>query len=239
MLELASHDLRYVAQRLPRDVRDLLKTHGKKLMLGGGFVRASIAGETPSDIDLFGSDADQLKNIAAALVSVRPGAKMHTTKNAITIITPNRLPVQFITRWVFDKPEKCVESFDFTVCQAVIWRNKGGGYESRRGERFYEDLAARRLHYTFPIREEEAGGSMLRVIKYIKRGYTIQVSSLGGVISRLVSAMHDSPLAEEKPAIVLAGLLREVDPLLVIDGFDVEDDHEEADAAAAENVATD
>lgn len=240
--KLAKHDLRYVAQRLPKDIRDLLKTHGKKLMVGGGFVRACIAGEVPSDIDLFGADKEHLKQIATALASVRPGSKIHTTKNAITIVTPDRLTVQFITRWTFEKPEDCAASFDFSVCQAVIWRDKDGNgqYHSFIGDRFYQDLAAKRLFYTNPVREEEAGGSMLRVIKYVKRGYSIQVSSLGAVIARLVAAMHASPLAESGPAIVLAGLLREVDPLLVIDGFEVIDDHEPLEGAEegeAEHVA--
>src|SRR3546814_16566242 len=40
LFELTSNDLRFVAQRLPRDVRDLLKLHHGKLFLGGGFIRA-------------------------------------------------------------------------------------------------------------------------------------------------------------------------------------------------------
>ncbi len=228
MIELMPFDLRYVAQRLPRDIRDLLHTHGEKLMVGGGFIRACIAGETPSDIDLFGADAAQLEQIANALMSIRPGSKMHRTKNAITILTPERLPVQFITRWVFAKPYDCVRSFDFSVCQAVIYRLLGGNGEWRSvtGQRFYIDLAAKRLHYTSPVRDEEAGGSLLRVLKYAKRGYSIQVTSLGAVIARLTSAMEKSRLAGEQPELALAGLLREVDPLLVIDGFEVVDDHE-------------
>jgi hypothetical protein len=227
-MRLEKHDLRYVAQRLPKDIRDLMKTHGHHLMVGGGFLRATIAGEVPNDIDLFGSSAEQLDKIATALMSVRPGSKKHTTKNAITVITPDRLPVQFITRWVFETPFRCLASFDFTVCQALVWRSLTGNGEFNGivGERFYQDLAARRLHYTSPVREEEAGGSMLRVIKYIKRGYTIQVGSLGAVIARLHVAVRDSALAQERPEMAIAGLLREVDPLLVIDGFEVVDDHE-------------
>jgi len=238
MFELAKHDLRFIAQRLPKDIRDLMKTHGKNLMVGGGFIRAQIAGETPSDIDLFGTDKAQLELIANALMSVRPGAKMHKSKNAITIITPDRLPVQFITRWTFDEPSKCMESFDFSVCQAVVYRLNGGNGDWRSciGERFYQDLAARRLFYTAPVREEEAGGSLLRVIKYVKRGYTIQVSSLGAVVARLFSGMEKSPLAGERPDVVLVGLLREVDPLLVIDGFEVVDDHEPVEGEPADDA---
>src|SRR3546814_11695537 len=72
LFELTSNDLRFVAQRLPRDVRDLLKLHHGKLFLGGGFIRAVVAGETPNDIDLFGSDAEWLKNVASGLSAQRP-----------------------------------------------------------------------------------------------------------------------------------------------------------------------
>jgi hypothetical protein len=237
MPELIDADLRFVAQRLPRDIRDLLTANAGKLFVGGGFVRATIAGETPSDIDLFGDNKERLAVIAKDLVASRPGSKMHTTKNAITVITPDRLSVQFITRWTFDNAEACVASFDFTVCQGVIWRGgnqSNSPWRSATGERFYIDLAARRLVYTSPVREEEAGGSMLRVLKYVKRGYSIQVTSLGAVIARMsdkvdfarATATAENPNARITTALVLAGMLREVDPLLVVDGFDVVDDHE-------------
>lgn len=236
-VELADYDLRFVAQRMPKDIRDLLTHNARLLMVGGGFVRAVIAGEEPSDIDIFGHDKAFLEAVAQILVAKRKEqgeqSRIHATKNAITVITPNRIPVQFITRWTFKAPQELVASFDFTVCQAAFWRHGNQSNDpwcSSIGERFYSDLAAKRLHYTSPVRDEEAGGSMLRVIKYVKRGYSIQVTSLGGVIARLTNAMNkETGLAERAPEIVLAGLLREVDPLYVIDGFDVADEHEPVD----------
>lgn len=225
--ELSKHDLRYVVQRLPRDIRELLTQFPRRLYVGGGFVRATIAGEVPSDIDMFGDDKDWLLSVAHALLAKRPGAKLHQTKNAITIITPDRLAVQFITRWTFSKPRDLIDSFDFTVCQAAIWRHGSQSNDmwcSAVGDHFYQDLAARRLTYTWPKREEEAGGSMLRVLKYVKRGYSIQVGSLGGVISRL--AEHPVTVGHVDKSAVITSLLREVDPLLVVDGFEIVDDHE-------------
>ena len=237
-MELLDNDLRYVVTRLPKDIRELLTEHPGKLFVGGGFIRATIAGEEPSDIDLFGHDAAVLENIAAILKDRREGARLHKSKNAITIITPNRMPVQFITRWTFDTADALVKSFDFTVCQAAVWRTGNkvnsewrsslGGWRSSLGERFYIDLAGRRLVYTNPVCDEEAGGSLLRVLKYVKRGYSIQVTSLGDVVARLAHKVRESPMAysEEGLGQVFAGLLREVDPLTVVDGFDVVDEHE-------------
>lgn len=229
-MELTPNDLRYVVQRLPRDIRDLLSENPGKLFIGGGFIRATIAGEEPSDIDLFGDDVTFLRTVADLLKSRRSEAaamtKLYTTGNAITLLTPDRLPVQFITRWTFKNADDLVHSFDFTVCQAAIWRtgNKvNSPWASAIGDGFYVDLAGRRLVYTNPIRDEEPGGSMLRVIKYVKRGYSIQVTSLGEVIARLTDKVRDSGFERAR---VISGLLRDVDPLLVVDGFDVVDDHE-------------
>jgi hypothetical protein len=232
--ELTDNDLRYVVTRLPRDVRDLLTQNPNKLFLGGGFIRATIAGETPSDIDLFGPDRDFLDAVASLLASRREGSKVHKSKNAITLLTHDRLPVQFITRWTFNDAASLVASFDFTVCQAAIYRGGKGQsndpWRSATGAGFYVDLAGRHLVYTNPVREEEAGGSMLRVIKYVKRGYTIQVSSLGQVIARLADKVdYSKDLGRVNTGQVIAGMLREVDPLLVVDGLDVVDDHEPED----------
>ena len=233
--ELTRNDIRYVVQRLPRDIRELMTHNHGKVFVGGGFIRATIAGETPSDIDIFGHDKDYLTNLAENFASNRPGSKVHRTKNAITVLTPDRLPVQFITRWTFGHADDLVRSFDFTVCQAAIWRAGGQSndpWRSSIGANFYVDLAGRRLVYTNPVRDEEAGGSLLRVIKYVKRGYSIQVTSLGGAVARLMSAMRESRFADQEPGVVLGALLREVDPLLVIDGFEVVDDHEPVEGEA-------
>lgn len=229
MHQLENFDRRFVAERLPRDIRDLLKTYPGQLYLGGGFIREVVGNGTVNDIDLFGRDPKQLGLIAGALQALRPGSKMHTSDNAMTLLTPDRLPVQFITRWTFQRPEDLVKSFDFTVCQAALWRDFRGDWHTCVGSRFYIDLAAKRLHYTSPVRDEEAGGSMLRVIKFVRRGYTIQVDSLGRVIARLATKVRGEPI-EYDAGVILAGLLREVDPLYVIDGLEVIDDHGSAEA---------
>ena len=69
---------------------------------------------------------------------------------------------------------------------------------------------------------------MLRVLKYVKRGYSIQPQSLGAVIGRLSFGVRDSGLSQTEAgtAQVITGLLREVDPLAIVDGFDVVDEHD-------------
>lgn len=231
-MKLSQNDLRFVVQHLPKDIRNLL-VRNKGLMVGGGFIRAVVAGEKISDIDMFGAKKERLKDIAVKLVMERTGSKMHESKNAITILTENRLPIQFITRWTFNSPEELSSSFDFTVCQGVVFYNQDTKkWDSVTGENFYQDLAARRLVYTFPVREEEAGGSMLRALKYVKRGYNIQIDSLAGVMSRVATKIvsHENfsqySNTEHSMTRYMKAELREVDPLMVIDGLDILDDHE-------------
>lgn len=231
-MQLNKDDLRNVVLHLPKDVREQMKRRPAKLFLGGGFIRAVIANEKISDIDLFGHDKDVLIAIGNKLAIDRGDTKTHVTKNAMTVLTENRLPIQLITRWLFEKPEDLANSFDFTVCQSVVYY-KDGKWHSIVNESFYSDLAAKRLRYTYPQREEEAGGSMLRVMKYVKRGYSISPESLGGVMARVTKALTDHgnfPFGQEKEIAKLTqAKLREVDPLLIIDGLHIEDDHETPD----------
>lgn len=231
-MKLSMTDLNFVLRRVPRDVRELMKLRG--LFLAGGFIRAAIAGEKASDIDLFGASLESLKLDAMQFAIARQG-RMHETDNALTVLTPgHRLPVQFITKWLYapGEQEKLLAEFDFTIAQSVIWWDKDG-WHSSIGEAFYRDLAARRLVYTFPQRAEAAGGSLLRARKFLMRGYNIQAESLAGVISRLVSGVNEAamgalvgePGIEKARAQVMSGLLREVDPLIVIDGVDLADEH--------------
>jgi hypothetical protein len=235
MNNLSKNDMQFVVSRLPKDIRDLMQRH--PLFLGGGFVRATIAGEKPSDIDLFGPDEDVLDACANNLVANRAGARKIHTKNAITLYQSPRLPVQFITRWMFGDAVHLAESFDFTIAQAVIWYDRAPNPPPTRwlswtAESFYADLAAHRLVYTRPKRNEDAGGSLMRVRKFLARGYNIQPGALAAVIARLMAGVDRNRVDtgdEAATSAVLEGLLREVDPLTVIDNQPITD--EDVDAA--------
>lgn len=229
MIALHASDLHFVVSRIPSDVRSLLKD--TRIVLGGGFIRETIAGQKANDIDLFGA-SEEILAMAAKLMAEKRSGRCIETKNARTVISATRMPLQFITRWLFAEPHQVIESFDFTVCQAAIWFDKASEtWQSAIGEDFYRDLAARRLVYTFPQRNEDAGGSLLRVRKFLTRGYTIQAASLAGVVARITMAVRWDECGHDecKLAKVLTGLLREVDPLLVVDGVDVVDEHEVAE----------
>lgn len=249
MSTLSQRDVHHILARIPKDVVQLLRDD-PRVFIAGGIIRALIGGEDPADIDLFGPGLVELQTVANKLMTIRLGKGEHptmsATANAITILTPGRLPVQLITRWAYTTAQQVSDSFDFTICQAAIYYkppvkgtpiNPGGiptpavpgEFLSVCSHRFYEDLAARRLVYTAPQRDEDAGGSMLRVIKYLKRGYNIQVDSLAAVCARLFRGMwtqDDHWKDEGQRTIMLQQILRAVDPLMMIDGIELgEDDH--------------
>jgi len=218
----------------------------ENLILGGGFIRETISGGTPNDIDFFGSNAEVLRILAESFAKERE-ARFHKTDNAITIIKSPRMPVQFITRWLSDNPLEVAAGFDFTVCQAVVWFDEEKKkFCSAISDKFYIDLAARRLNYTSPLRNEEADGSLLRVRKFLQRGYSIQACSLSAVISRLMmSVRFDAlpPFKDENFEVeltkIIHGLLYEVDPLLIVDGFEARAEHDQSLLSDGEKNAND
>lgn len=238
MNELLPEDLNYVVNRLPRDVKKLMKDKG--VYLAGGFIRSCIAGEKINDIDLWGADKEQLEMLAALFAGERK-VRMMKTDNACTIITPGRTAVQFITRWTYNDPEVLVCSFDFSIASAVVWYDRERGiWVSYCHDTFYADLAAKRLRYLFPGRNEDAGGSMLRMTKFLGRGYRIAPESLAGLIARMnrgVTRDDFMELDETFQTKVYAGLLREVDPLTIVDGCEMlEAEPEEAPVTVTESM---
>jgi len=210
MPELMFHDLQFALRRLPYGVLKLLRDFPNKVFVGGGYIRAIIASEHINDIDLFVPSKDLGEAYATILAE---GRKVYTTDNAFTI-TKTKPMVQIIHRWTYETPSDLINSFDFTIAMGALWYD-GGGWRSLCHERFYADLAAKRLHYTAPIRNEDAGGSLLRVLKFYQRGYRIPLDSFGAVIARLVQAVRMDEIHDEKHlAKVLTGLLREVDPAI-------------------------
>lgn len=222
MPELAEEDLHHVIRMMPKDLVESMRLR-PRVFLAGGALRALIGGEKVADWDLFGSSEHELTNLMEALKLNRPGSRLHRTPNAITLLSPNYKPAQAITRWLYTTADALMESFDFTIARAVVWYDPNEDqWKSLVDERFYPDLAAKRLHYRAPVRQEDAGGSLLRVVKFLRRGYNIAPASLSKVVARVVDSIPSPPVGDTDVNIL--SRLREVDPLLLLDGLDVVDD---------------
>lgn len=213
MAKLTDPDLSFLVTRLPLKLKEFLKSaSGKNVIVAGGYIRSVITNEPVNDIDLFIAPEDE-SNLDFMVWKLSSNSLPPIkTENAITL--RENIPIQIIHRWKFDTLDSTADSFDFTVCQAAFHFN-GEKWDSYCSDRYYSDLAAKRLVYTSPKRIEEAGGSLLRVLKYYKKGFRIPVDSLAKVVARFVSDIDPNQIDindEIQMAKVLTGLLREVDP---------------------------
>ncbi len=207
--KLNHNDLGWCLRRAPKQVLELMKEH-PKLIVAGGFVRSCIANEKINDMDLFCDSPEAADVYAKALAK---GTKIFKTGNAYTVSRKRGVSVQFIHRWSFANALSLLESFDFSIACGAFWYDKG--WQSLAHNRFYQDLAAKRLVYQSPKRNEDAGGSMLRVLKFYQRGYRIPLDSMGAVIARMIQPLDKHrACTESEQARVLTGLLREVDPAI-------------------------
>lgn len=242
MNKLTWHDLQFALIRVPKLLLKTMKLPAWKnrVFVGGGFLRSIVTGDPVNDVDIFVPDLDTAEALAVELVCQRVFKKDHNacskeefesatkriyrTDNALTLCCFSPV-LQIIHRWTFDSPAQVITSFDFTCCAAVFWWD-GEAWDSVCDDRFYPDVAAKRLVYRLPDRNEDAGGSMLRVLKYYQKGYRIPLDSLAAVIGRLVAGvnfkkinmkrltMEDTRIPEFEFSRIICGLLREVDPAI-------------------------
>ncbi len=233
---LNPEDLNWCARRLPRRVKEVMKEAQTFLpVVAGGFIRACVANEKVNDVDMFvtGGGEKSCEELAMSLARIPGYGIPHKPKKTDNTwhLKIGEMPVQVIHRWTFDNPQAVIDSLDFTICQAVIWF-QDKEWRGICNDSFYMDLAAKRLNYTAPIRDEDAGGSMLRVLKYYQRGYRIPLDSMGRVLARMISGISEENWKkrefmqglsekrfewEKQVGLVLTGLLREVDPLIDAD----------------------
>lgn len=213
---MRNEDLMWCIRHTPKEVKNAMESLGPKVSIGGGFIRSCITGDKLNDIDMFVDSKDTRDRVVEMLKGMT--MKVVYSKNAYTLIT-HSTPIQVIFRWLYPNPSDILRDFDFTISCAVMWFDNGVWVGKVHGD-YYQDLAAKRLVYTYPNRDEDAGGSALRVLKYYRKGYNITLNSYAGVISRLVSGIRNdggSVVTDEKErAKILTGLLVEVDPSAVL-----------------------
>lgn len=212
MRNLSPMDFDLCLRRLPSYVLDLMKEKGESVVLAGGFIRSVIAKEKASDIDLFVKTLGDAQEFATALKEnlAHDGKLASTweTENAVSVAIEGRAAVQFIFRWSYESPDKVIDSFDFTIAKAAIWYS--GEWRNCCDDAFYEDLAARRVVYLDPPQNLQPGGSLLRLLKFSRRGYNIPLNSLALLISRLLLFTNTGQSTDLTERVMY--FLREVDP---------------------------
>lgn len=170
---------------LPKCVRDVLVAFPIDLILAGGYLRSVSCGERPhSDHDLFlirPELAGSVVNFLGQQVPLGHEAKWKVTPRAATA-TINGHVVQLVLGWNPASPMQLVHEFDFTVCKAAMWY----GTHTFVGcctTSFLRDISQRALVWDG---QSDAISSIIRLTKFMRRGFTMSSRSLVGFISACV-----------------------------------------------------
>lgn len=214
--QLLSDDTMRVVGAIPRKVGEWMVGHGG-MFVAGGFVRSIVSNEKPSDLDIFTTTGVDATTAASDLIAGMDGPDIYVTNFAVTIPASYfGVPVQIIERWKFDTVEKIMDHFDFTIAQAAVYYDArypgtNPNWKSCCSHQFYQDLATRRLRYSRHIMYIDdqvdmldAGGTMLRVLKYTRKGFNISPEDLAQI-------MWEVTRGDLLPHDIIA-VLREVDP---------------------------
>lgn len=180
-----------VVDALPRDVRELLVEVGPKLMVAGGFPRDVMSAASPKDIDLFAVNKLDLE-AAADLFDWTDQYSRKRTANAITFKNhAGGLDVQFVIRDFRLDHYNTLLSFDYTICQVGVYHDPDKGWVGIASEAFLVDFPNFEMHYTAPERDEDPGANVLRLLKFVSRGWKVGEADVAKVIGRFVSRLQD------------------------------------------------
>ena len=201
MNKLHPADLMNCVRGLPAELIYVMSNiTSERLCVAGGYITSTILGKEFSDIDIFIKNPGDHVSIRSDLrvAAGDPNMACIETNNAITLkgFNPN---IQIIHKWTFRSPKEAADSFDFTCCAVAIWFDSvKGEWDSYCVDTYYSDLAAKRIVYQFPTREENPSHSITRIQKYIKKGYTIDSDSLAGMLARFFNSVQNGSLMQEK-----------------------------------------
>lgn len=191
---LDSLDVQRVVRALPSKLRAVIQASSDLVVVAGGFVRSVVEGSKPRDIDLFVSSPVVAQYLAREIADVM-GSTVTQSHKSYTV--HHSTPIQVVHKYSFSSPSSVLESFDYTIAQASVWCVPEGEEDySWRGicaGRFYTDLAAKRLVYTMPD-DHDVGGSVYRMTKFLKRGYTILPVSASQILARLYTSVSGNPV---------------------------------------------
>jgi hypothetical protein len=149
-----------------------LQIHKVPAWVAGGAVRAVLSNEKINDFDLYSSNPSDLENkVAGSTIGkkiVEDKSKSISFYRTDASIYENKL-LQVI-KVAYDDPIKTIESFDFRVCQAAY-----DGEYLYFHHMFFVDLAAKQLIYVEDSIHNQYSpiSPFFRVMKYIKKGYSI------------------------------------------------------------------
>lgn len=215
---ISPENVQYLVEKIPLGVLSVLQKlkWQNNAFIAGGFLRQPFDGVPVSDLDIWVSQgagyADMMRD---ELRRVFPRATVVETEFAYTFHGKGmKLPVQVIHRWRFNTPAEVVAHFDFTCCAAAMWLSGTGQWLAVADDAFAHDCMYQKLVYRVPklAKAEDVAGSLLRMCKYLRKGYSMPPEDLAALIVRFNLAMIHEKKHPMKIMDVI-DVLREVDPL--------------------------
>jgi hypothetical protein len=180
VLELGGLDGNSIGTAVERYCPELA-SGGAPAYIAGGFIRDTLIGREPRDLDLYVSDADTATSIEARL---RSGS--WTLADCAPVVTTWRQhgrTVQ-VVRTEHQTPAACIARFDLTVCCAAYDLVTAESWSSAA---FSADLVARQIvihQPAFPI------DTLRRIAGFVDQGYRIAGAELLKLHSLILDDIH-------------------------------------------------
>lgn len=201
-VDMDPRDIVSVVNKIPSFLTKQMQRFPVSVYLSGGFIRNAITGEQTHDIDIFlASDS-----IRSAIMLEMNQIVWLRGKNSFSSVNIRPI-VQLYFREYFPKPESILLNADFTICACAVWWT-GERWTGIVCERFYSDLAAKRLVFINEKEQEELGG-LLRAHKLMARGYNLPVDELAKFLARFSSSLKEGALGK---ASIILQRLRDITP---------------------------
>ncbi|UNY48747.1 hypothetical protein P9294_gp032 [Bacillus phage FADO] len=172
------------AELLPKQFREEFK---EKSFLGGGAIYCLYNGKEPKDYDFFLKDkelGDRLRTyfVDNDRLKYKNGVLVSTYNNKRLVVTDNAISIgdyQIITRWS-GTPKEVIREFDFKHNMYYFCNNR---IEALTKWKYLDD---NKLYYN-EERARDICGTIIRVKKFVERGFTITNSEM----SKMLLKLHD------------------------------------------------
>lgn len=188
-VSLEANDIKRVIYSLPKEAIELMRRHPRQVVIAGGYIRATVAGEEVHDIDLFFAEEKDVQSWSKDV-----GLKFEVKDKYLKVEAEGNCPeIQLVWRYSFEEPVDVIDNFDYTVVKAAIWFDEGDKKQAPDfvgvcHKRFYQDLARKMLVYSCD-REVQRIESIPRLLKYTHYGYSIDPENLAEVVIKTCVSM--------------------------------------------------
>lgn len=186
--KLKYHYQKLILEDLPESIRP-------HVFIAGGAIRDYLSDSDIKDIDLFTTS----KQVEDDLIKFfKDNGELMNENDTLANYTYKKRWFQIIKGKHFATPQDLINSFDFTICQAVVFTHvsvsvegtKVGDVDFASSPTFFQDTLAKHLRIhaiSFPL------STLERMQKYIQKGYTACNGTLLEVAKSMVGIDLDNP----------------------------------------------